>query len=378
MKKTGTITTAVGLLMLGMVLIMAKIYPGEWLDHPLKWWPVLLIGLGLEIIFRRFANKDQDMKIDPLIIVFLVGIFLANIYSQARVEIMESGAFGWKYHLHKCYEKQDPLKGIKSIEIEAEDGELSLLPAEDGLMKAHTDLKLNTNRKITLPEEVIAAEREGEILVITVGCERPSNSSLQSMKTKVYLPPAIPVRVCAGDKLEVSNISNPLVIDNDEGNIDISNLNAALNIRSDNGEVKVDHIKGNVQITNEGPVTVNDISSDLRLVLTDGEVKLNEVYGNIDVSADTGTIHLNNTRGIAKDCRIRTEEGSIDLSVGRLDDIRFTASTSGGLNLPSYLNTDPKGPSTGESEGNRTVQTAIGKGVKVVELLSDLGSITVR
>ena len=91
MKMVGSITTAVGLLALGLLLLVEQLYPGQsWAANPLQWWPLLLIGLGVELLFRRAIRKDTEMKIDPLILIFLVAVFGALLYGQVREVVLPS------------------------------------------------------------------------------------------------------------------------------------------------------------------------------------------------------------------------------------------------------------------------------------------------
>lgn len=135
MKKVGSITTAVGLLALGLLLLVEQLYPGQsWAANPLQWWPLLLIGLGGELLYGRAVKKDTEMKIDPLILIFLVVIFGASLYGQARVQLMDHGVLGWRYTLTRSYEVKDAAAGINSLEIGCPDGRVILMPGKGRLL----------------------------------------------------------------------------------------------------------------------------------------------------------------------------------------------------------------------------------------------------
>lgn len=118
MKKVGSISTAIGLLGLGVLLLVEQVYPTQtWAANPLRWWPLLLIGLGIELLYWRAIKQETEMKIDPLILIFLLAIFCAGLYSQARVHLMDSGILGWKYNSTKSYEVRDVTSGIQPLEV---------------------------------------------------------------------------------------------------------------------------------------------------------------------------------------------------------------------------------------------------------------------
>ena len=116
MKKVGRITTALGLLTLGVLLLIEQVYPAQtWAANPLRWWPLLLIGLGIELLYWRAIKQEIEMKIDPLILILLLAIFCAGLYNQARVHVMDSGILGCKQTLTKSCEVNvtaiQPLEG---------------------------------------------------------------------------------------------------------------------------------------------------------------------------------------------------------------------------------------------------------------------------
>lgn len=82
-KKIGTITLAIGLITAGSVM-----FAQNFTDLPIKdvykYWPLLLIGLGLEIVIYMsiYGRNDENVRfsIDGLCIVFII---LAAIFANS-------------------------------------------------------------------------------------------------------------------------------------------------------------------------------------------------------------------------------------------------------------------------------------------------------
>ncbi|MGE5398356.1 MAG: DUF4097 family beta strand repeat-containing protein [Chitinophagales bacterium] len=377
MKKVGTITTAVGLLALGIALLVHSINPGvEWLSNPIKWWPLLLIGLGIEILVKRIRTEDKDMKIDPLIVVFFLGILAAGCYNLMKTEIVDSGVLGWKNQSTHHYLEQAALNGVKQISVESLRGEVVLRQSTDGKVKAETDLSLRSNRKIVFPNNLLSISQEGDKIVIREqGSELPSYFHQINTRTVIYLPPIIPVSIESVDQLDGGNISNPLTV-SDVSDLELSDLASGLNVNSDSGQIVVRNARGKVQVnSNDGQIRLYNIPAGVQLAIDSGNIDLSEVYGKIDVTSDSGNVNLRNIKAPNADCHIRNHEGNIDLSSGQLTDCRLMAVVGeGNLVMPQWISV----PNNQASESIKTVNYTFGKGNKSIELLIDQGTITVR
>lgn len=379
MKKVGSITTAVGLLALGLLLLVEQLYPGQsWAANPLQWWPLLLIGLGVELLYRRSIKKDTEMKIDPLILVFLAVICGAGLYSQVQVQLLDHGVFGWKYNLTRSYEVKDAATGIKSLEVTCPDGEVVLRPSSNGEFRVQSQVALKSNREEDLPDTLLKLSREGERLLVT--CEEGSWHGIGGRRqttTSIELPPGIPVRVDSqSGELSGQGFDNPLVVDKEFGEIDLSNLGTTVTIRSRSGEVTIREVRGDaiIRLTN-GEVKAERVS-DLQVALESGNISIIEGKGHIDARNQSGTITVDNPQGLNGDCRLHTETGSIELAAGRLDNCRLTASTgSGQVVVPSYLEKPEFRKSTGTGQ---MVEANLGRGERTIDLFTRQGSVTVR
>lgn len=379
MKKVGSITTAVGLLALGLLLLVEQLYPGQsWASNPLQWWPLLLIGLGVEILYRRSFQKYMEMKIDPLLLIFLAAVFSAGIYSHIQVQLIDHGVFGWKYTLTRSYEVGDAAAGIKSLEVRCPDGEVILAPSTNGEFRVQSQVTVNSNQDRDLPDALLKLSREGERLLVT--CEDSSWHGIRSRRqttTSIELPPGIPLRVDSrSGELSGQGFDNPLVVDKEFGKVDLSNLGGTLTIRSRSGEVDVREIRGDtiIRLTN-GEVQAEQVAG-IQAALESGNINIIEGKGTIDARSQSGTITVDNPQGLSGDCRLNTESGTIELSAGKLENCHLTASTgTGQVIVPTYLEQPEYRTSTGAGQ---MVEASVGRGERTIDLFSRQGSVTVR
>ena len=88
-KRVGTITLAVALIALGILIFMSQISDTYTLDLALKLWPLVLILLGLEILWYRFMSKEEDVaiKYDIFSIFLVFTILFTNLGLYTLLEI---------------------------------------------------------------------------------------------------------------------------------------------------------------------------------------------------------------------------------------------------------------------------------------------------
>lgn len=92
-KRVGTITMALCLIALGILIFVSQISGVSALNISLKIWPLMLISLGLEILYYRFVFKDEDLDIKyDIFSIFLITIVLLTnlgIYTLVEIGIVE-------------------------------------------------------------------------------------------------------------------------------------------------------------------------------------------------------------------------------------------------------------------------------------------------
>lgn len=92
-NRVGTITMAIILIVLGVILFTSQISGVTALNLITKLWPLMLILLGSEILYYRFISKDKDSVIKyDILSIFLVMIILftnLGLYTLMETGIIE-------------------------------------------------------------------------------------------------------------------------------------------------------------------------------------------------------------------------------------------------------------------------------------------------
>lgn len=98
--RVGSITLGLTLILIGVTFIFGNIYDFTMVGIIIKWWPVLLIMLGVEILISgySFEKSSEKLKFDGVsivltLIIFVItgGLFIAsNIFefSKSGVRIL--------------------------------------------------------------------------------------------------------------------------------------------------------------------------------------------------------------------------------------------------------------------------------------------------
>ena len=86
-KRVGTISMAIVLIAMGVLIFVSQINQISALDMALKLWPSILILLGLEILYYRFIYKDEVVvKYDIFSIFIVFTILMVNLGLFAIIE----------------------------------------------------------------------------------------------------------------------------------------------------------------------------------------------------------------------------------------------------------------------------------------------------
>lgn len=379
MKKVGTITAALGLVVLGLALLSSRLFPHiTWLDDPLKWWPLLLVGLGIELILFRFFGQETAPKLDFLVILLLLAILGAKCFELSKSEIMNAGVFGHRFSVSRQYEAFIPAKGLQNIDISLSEGNIRILPATDGVLRAKTHVTVSSGAKMVLPTVWLRVEKQGSRAVIeTIGDILPTRYQSRQTETVIYVPKKLPVMIHPlQGSLTASSLDNPLTVEQAEGSMTLSDLAAPIKISGGSGSVHLTRVNSVFAELSNGEARIVDSQGVLRLSLQSGQADIQDFRGPVSVSVDAGEIRLNSTKPITSDTAIQTHEGSISVLSDTLKNCRFKAiAASGSLTLPAYLGA---APSAGENAENIVFEKTLGTGVPSITLQAEHGNISVR
>ncbi|HQJ38397.1 MAG TPA: DUF5668 domain-containing protein [Bacillota bacterium] len=428
-RKVGSITLAVGLITVGALL-----FAQNFMDIPVKdiykYWPVLLIGLGLEMILYMLlygrSNTEVKLSIDGLCIVFIIilgiisnGIRFFDVDIPGRHYFRFNGSslfegFNYRTEISEKLIKDNISDGynVKTLKVTNDFGEIKVLPADGNTIRLEADITVKCNDESKAREyarnsvEII----EGEVTELYP--KTPYNwvkgdHARAQIDFVVYVPKGISLeaRGSFGDiraegiegecrienkngEIIASNISGDADIDNSFGDIEVNNIGGKADISNNNGEISADNIGGSAVIENHfGDIEAEKVGGDLKVVNNNGRIYVKEVRGKADLVNAFGDIGINRVDGgitvenkngrieaedVAGNAQIKNAFGDIYYKSASADNGDIYASTKFG-------SIDCDKPLQIKKEGQDTVaQGRLGTGQYKIELETKNGSITIK
>lgn len=425
-KRVGTITLAIGLIILGVVLFINN-YTNFGLEELYKYWPVLLIGLGIEmfvymIIYRQ--DEEVKLKIDGLCIVFII---VAAIVSSNINFNLDPGfslnMFGGNSIIdgvrYKSELKENIIKDsiskdytINKLEVKNSYGDIKLVPYNQKYIKVEALVKVRYNDEQAAREYLKNAIKivEGETTQILAAEINRTNKDAYSKATidfVIYVPNEVYADVsCSFGDIQAQGLSKDLVISNQYGDIDVKDIGGSAIVKNSFGRIEIINIGGKVEADNQnGEIKADSIKGDARLETSFGKIEAYNVKGSLNAKTSNGKIDVENINGnvelrssfgdidaanIEGNSIINNSNGSIDVnelkgnvqiknSFGR---IRFSSSNSGNADIyakTSFGDIDTNLPiNVTKAVSQYTAQGITGEGKYKIELITSNGNIEIK
>ncbi|GAA0729771.1 hypothetical protein GCM10008905_30250 [Clostridium malenominatum] len=351
MKKVGTVTSAIGFIFVGTWLILRNI-AFEFSGEIIKWWPLLIILFGVEIIVLHNGKKEENrvgfnFLIIPMIMVF-IGIN-AFVVVESR---LPKGFDIFKDGVGVVLNDAKFMENKKSIEVEKElssfgnkfsfhtnNGDVVIKKSEDGKIKLKLKVYVDNNDKRNTYEIKEIKGKDGYEVAI-------EDSFIRGVEGEIYLPENLNVNIDINNlkfNSEEYKVLNNLEIDCNNASIylgDAKNLtikanngliqgknSSIANINMNNGQIKFDGDvqEGKIKIDN-GEVDINNkVCKNLNIEMNLGSAKVDTEDNNLEVSAkvNQGKIDINEDSRVNGNLSRKIGNGSgklnIDVKVGSID-----------------------------------------------------------
>lgn len=87
-KRVGTVSMALVLIFFGILLLMSQFMMISAFELFIRFWPVILIVLGSEVLYYLYRNSEEEVKIkyDIFSIFIVIFILLVNISIYGLME----------------------------------------------------------------------------------------------------------------------------------------------------------------------------------------------------------------------------------------------------------------------------------------------------
>ncbi len=355
-KKIGKVTLAIILIGAGILLLSER-----FIQFPVreifKYWPVMLIGLGLEMMIAAIIygrNNNVILRYDKTaLFAAIIFSFISFGVSSPSINFKSIGS-GDFFQLMKFSHQKDEVinrndisKDIKieQLVIDSGFGDVNLVPSSNGKLNIKLEATLHYNNEKDAKDNLTQMLQisEGAITRITLlqpgkgapGAPPKGNAlgdlfNRSGLTLTVYIPEDISVKSSnsfgsleannlkgtfelnnKNGSTTVENLSGLLSVENSFGSIDISNVTGDTTIKSSNGSIDVSKINGNIKSdASFGSSTIENINGNVVATSGNGEINISDVSGTLTAKNSFGKIQASNIGG---DSDITNASGAIEL-----------------------------------------------------------------
>lgn len=321
--KAGPLTLALGLVVTGLGMLA---YNFGGLSSPQslwKFWPLLLVGLGVEYFVRRLLNKEQEV-VFHIPSAFLIGlIILAGLVVNALPaaglnQVLEDTVFSDRLSYTRQWQS-DPLAlaAGSRLRVENKNGAIQVRRSEDGNLHARAEIPgygpTEEKAKMDAESREVVVEK-GPTTRIYARWNQPSRNHNGQIKLTVEVP--------AGLNAEV---------DNDNGEVVIENVAGQFNVRTVNGGVDVRGMEGNLEVRGEnGRIAARDVTGKIKVNTMNGQIRVENPRGDVSAETANGEIVLSSTEPLDKTYVLNSVHGTLSLNLPRESNLEIDARTSHG------------------------------------------------
>ena len=291
-KKIGKITLAMTLIGVGFLLLAEKFLTIPFRDF-FKYWPILIIALGTEMIISviiYWRKKDVILKYNK------TALLTAVIFSLVASSVTNTFGFtglapqaifdGMKYKNQKTetFTKDNISANTKvtQIVVDSSFGNIYIKPSSGKNIKAEVAATLHFNEKTAVSGglENLLTITEGNITTIKTDADK-SFPGITFARTKlnltVYVPSEISIQASNSfGEIRANDLKGEIVLINKHGKLIAQNINGTLIVDNSFGSIDVSDISGNIKIINRNGSIVCKSNT-----LKNSNITLKTSYGKI-------------------------------------------------------------------------------------------------
>ncbi|WP_028544569.1 DUF4097 family beta strand repeat-containing protein [Paenibacillus taiwanensis] len=390
MIKVGRITAALLLVAVGVLLLLDQFLKANTITLLLTWWPLLLVGWGVEAVIYGWINKTRKWKFDIIGMFTAVGI-AAAVFTVAQPQLfrdfIRSVQFDFSMmkqmvsldgvNFEQPIQKERISVDTESLQVEQQIGDVYIQSGTgdeiivESLITVY-GLNKEEARAVADPIQVQLEhnQQERSWTIRTIGADQIYRLGHKArIDLKISIPSSIRmrsyVRVESGD-VYMRGTSGDAIITSHNGDILVMDIAGKVQTESYSGDVEVKNIRGNVQLHNEtGDIIANRMEHDALIVASGGDVSIHDVKGNVSVSCLNGKVEVD-TEQIGGDWDIKGLASDVTLQLPAHADMTITAESLYGSIQSDYL----------FSIHNRRMTGVVGNGQYQVQVKTN-GSIQV-
>ena len=385
--RVGTFSLGILLVIIGMLILFGGIKGISGALLILKFWPIILISIGIEILYFVYRNKGAEIKLkyDVLaVFIFIIlvlissGVFVFNEFMDDEVSNVVMGDIKSKAHSDIMIKEYEYNKAdINKIVIE-DRGNINIKQSTDNKVRIKTSVVVKANSK------KVAEEYKENVIDIKVidGKLLMSDFNQQSLNKLVeigeidtnyelFIPEHIDVDINnINGSIDISGIKNKLDIYIRGSVLKGNEITGDINIREGNGyrysNINLNNITGDIQLDTYGDqVTLNNINGSLSGKVQSDRMHVDGLKGKCELSLNNCNFNIKYSDKIEHDVNIDGEGSSIDIYIPKNQEGNFYLESDNYINLESKKVFKEDDIKVVEGEGNKVIEKKIGEGPEI-------------
>lgn len=363
--KAGPVTLALGLVITGLGMLVYNFSGYTSPQNIWKFWPLLLIFLGLEYFIKRMRNKESETVFHiPSVLLIGALVFAGSVVNAVSFgdigSVLEGTVFRDRISHTRQWQAEPftPAEGSRVV-LENKNGTLRIRKSEDGYLRATAEII-----SYGATEEKARLEAEKKEIVIEKGPTSriiaDPDGAYQGFNGVVNLTVEIPPGLI-------------ILAETDNGSVEADNMVGRLTINTDNGKVTVRDLDGSLEAESEnGRISADGVSGNITVETENGEIRIADPGGDVAAESENGAIELVSDGPLDKNYLLQSEQGRLSVRLPRTSDLEIEARTSHGR--ISGLSAENNSGAAQDGSGGLVLGTGKGR----LRLLSENGSIQVN
>ncbi|AUM64829.1 MULTISPECIES: DUF4097 family beta strand repeat-containing protein [Brevibacillus] len=359
-KRIGPWQLAITVLAVGIGILVDQLFYTNVLATVLKFWPLLLIIIGVELIFRQLFQTSENSpgwKLDAssliLMVVILMGANVYQAFSNGNImELVTNRLYKGPVQFVTVMEKDLEVADMKTLRLTNDFGKVMVEGAADGRFHIRVDGNVKADSKQEAQQrakDIEVSVEQGQETSIEI---RDNYNKARDLTLYVMVPEN--TEIISEVKAGVTDIKKVRKADvkSDAGKVTVSDITEQLKVSSNAGAIEATNISNTTLRSNVGMITVSG-----------------SVQGTLDVGNDAGKINVSSDVVLNGPWQLHSDLGAVMIHIPKESQVTLTASTKLGSITGNELEVERSGASV------KTVKT-LGDGTFPIQVSTDLGSIT--
>jgi hypothetical protein len=332
MKRIGTISSAAGLIFLGVWMIISRTNAAAGAEV-FKWWPIIIVLVGVEILIH-FSKKEEGARVGfnwiiiPVVLIFLSVNVVQGVTGRFN-KFAENNGFSMESIIEMAENMDFDIKNSRIIEstatmpihgerlnLSVDNGKINIIKSDDNNIRINARVFVRNTSSINKYE--ITADKNSDGYKINF-----DNDDIRKVEADIYIPDKYNIKLdCdnlslkGGDNLNNSGFE----INGDNVNVNLSSINN-LKLDFDNGNVKLLDVDSVNMTGDNANADIKGKAENINLSFSNGKVDVqNDLCKNVNIELDRGAVDLN-TQDKNLDVRIELDQG-----VARINELKQTNS----------------------------------------------------